>query len=636
MRSHRRHRVLLLLALVALFALSAPAAHGALKKAKDLGPTPVENDCLIYKGKNPCYYGLWSGRFVVDKHILNVGDVMTATIQTYAGLYPAYSWVPEPGLPAIKRIACPITAPAPPKDGSPNYFTLMCTFRAKKKTGKWVVFGPSMGLASSSYVDGDYYAVVSGSSVSGRVLDGEGKAVPGVRVTITGPDDVYAVTDAAGFYDAIELSPGKYRISIGKSRFCHDTGAAISKKSCRKSVTKVLHGSAEVHWRGLGKYAIYGRVRDEFKRGLAGVKLKATGLPGGEALDVITNKDGSYRIGFEGAATVSLASEKGGLPNAFYYVVKADGTASSGQSADVTPSNKEPQVKVDWELDRRLYYSNPNAGKTARAPANGFSRYTWIGQVLTQHGDPAPNVPIQVDPLSDNPAGAVCSVSDQLLWPTTFADGVRRHDRRLRAEDRRRRAPAPARLPRDEGRLLQFRPLAQEQPQRHLARWGHIRRRDRNPGRQRQPDGDAARIRRRRGARPETVSRADRRVVRRDAVQPGVHGRRARSDDRRGRGGAGGRVLPARVRAGRRQRRRWPVAERLRAGSGCVHQLLRADEPADARRVVWWTAGHGCRGRTRGRTWVSRFRRALDTASAHVSIRRPAAHRRSPSTRPSG
>lgn len=407
----------------ALVALAAPDAGAALKKAKDLGPTPVENDCLIYRGKNPCYYGLWSGRFVVDRHILNIGDVLSATIQTYGGFAPVYSWVPEPGLPYLKRIACPIAAPKGPADGSPNYFTLNCAFRAKKKTPTWQVFGPSMGLAISSYVDGDYYAVVAGASVSGRVLDGEGKAVPGVRVTITGPEDVYAVTDAAGFYDAIELTPGNYTISIGKAKLCHDTGTAISKASCRKSVKKHLGGTAEVNWRGLGKYAIHGRVRDEWGRGLAGVKIKATGLPGGESLDVLTNKDGSYRIGFEGAATVEVAAEKGGLPNAFYYVVKPDGNPSTGQAADVTPNAKEPQVKVDWELDRRLYFSLPNAARTARAPANGFSKYAWIGQVLTQHGDPAPNVPIQIDPLSSNPPGAICTTQDQLLSPTLFADG---------------------------------------------------------------------------------------------------------------------------------------------------------------------------------------------------------------------
>jgi Carboxypeptidase regulatory-like domain len=400
----------------------APPAGAKAKKAKDLGPTPVANDCLIYKGGHPCYYDLWSGRFVVDKHLLNVGDTMSAQIQTYGGRYPAYSWAP-PGGPGLKTISCPGVAPAGPKDGSPNYFSLQCSFKATGKTNGWVVFGPSMGLAISSYVDGDYYAVVAGSAVSGRVLDAEGNAVKGARINISGPEDVYADTDDAGFYEAVDLSPGDYTVSIAKDKFCHDNGEdTIAAKTCKKSVKKHL-GAAEVNFRGLGKFAIYGKVRDEFKRGLPGVTIAATGLPGGATKNIVTGADGGYRIGFEGGATVNLTSQKGGGPYSFYYVVKPDGTPSTGQSADVTPNSKEKQVKVDWELDRRLEYGAFPGNASPHAKGNGFGHLTWVGHVRTQHFDPAPNVPFVISPIAGTPA-AYCSTDEKLLWPTTFADGA--------------------------------------------------------------------------------------------------------------------------------------------------------------------------------------------------------------------
>lgn len=414
--------VIAIITLVAAFAGAAPAG-AKLKKAKDLGPTPVVNDCLIYRGGHPCYYDLWSGRFVVDRHLLNVGDTLSAQIQTYGGRYPAYSWSP-PGGPGLKTISCPGTAPAGPKDGSPNYFSLQCSFKATSKTNGWVVFGPSMGLAISSYQDGDYYAVVAGAAVSGRVLDAEGNAVKGARITISGPEDVYADTDDAGFYEAVDLTPGNYTVSIGKAKFCHDNGEdTIQAKTCKRSVKKHL-GAAEVNFRGLGTYAIYGKVRDEFKRGLPGVTIKATGLPGGATKDIVTGADGGYRIGFEGGATVNLTSQKGGGYYTFYYVVKPDGTPSTGQSADVTPNSKQKQVKVDWELDRRLEYGAMPGNASPHAKGNGLGHLTWVGRVRTQHFDPAPNVPFVISPLAGSAPAAYCSTDEKLLWPTTFADGT--------------------------------------------------------------------------------------------------------------------------------------------------------------------------------------------------------------------
>ena len=151
----RRTTVVAATAVTLLSLAFANAGNAAPKRAKDLGPTPVASDCLTYRGKAPCYYNLWSGIFEVDRHILRVGDTLTAQIETHAGRYPVYSWA-APGGSGLKTLSCPTEAPPGPTDGSPNYWHASCRFEATSRTSGWVVFGPTMGLAISAYTDGDY------------------------------------------------------------------------------------------------------------------------------------------------------------------------------------------------------------------------------------------------------------------------------------------------------------------------------------------------------------------------------------------------------------------------------------------------------------------------------------------------
>ena len=70
-----------------------------------------------------------------------------------------------------------------------------------------------VGLASVSFAQGS-------ASVSGRVLDPQEAALPGVRVelTNTATGETQAVTsNAEGIYSFIRVAPGDYTLAVGRS-----------------------------------------------------------------------------------------------------------------------------------------------------------------------------------------------------------------------------------------------------------------------------------------------------------------------------------------------------------------------------------------------------------------------------------
>ena len=166
----RPRRPIALAALVAVLLTAALAMAGpaSAKKAKSLGPTPLAGDCRFYQRPNggpECYQDLWSGRFEVGQHVVQVGDTLTAKIQVLGGLFPIYTW-PSPGGAGLKTEQCPEVAPTPPEGRNLVGWSTTCTFKAVGKTDGWEIFGPTMGLAISNYPDQDYYAVIGGGAPS--------------------------------------------------------------------------------------------------------------------------------------------------------------------------------------------------------------------------------------------------------------------------------------------------------------------------------------------------------------------------------------------------------------------------------------------------------------------------------------
>jgi hypothetical protein len=172
---------------------------------------------------------------------------------------------------------------------------------------------------------------------------------------------------------------------------------------------------------GASKLRISGTVRDEFRRGLAGVRVSVTGP---ESETVLADAGGRYelRLAQEGTYELTAVAPRPHGQYERYYIVR-NGVATEGTAADVTLDSDTSSAALDWELDRRLQFT-----LTAHDPAraDGFSRTVTTLRALTQRGDPAPGVPLGIDPPADAvPRAVICTTGagSRPLWPSLNSDG---------------------------------------------------------------------------------------------------------------------------------------------------------------------------------------------------------------------
>src|SRR5580700_5789857 len=88
------------------------------------------------------------------------------------------------------------------------------------RQGYFAFFAIAMLLALSS-VSALAQSSSSGT-VAGQVLDQQGASIPGVEVTLTEPSTnitLKTVTNDAGRFIIVNVSPGTYNVSFGKSGF---------------------------------------------------------------------------------------------------------------------------------------------------------------------------------------------------------------------------------------------------------------------------------------------------------------------------------------------------------------------------------------------------------------------------------
>lgn len=254
------------------------------------------------------------------------------------------------------------------------------------------------------------------TQIVGTTTESDGTPIPGVSISISGAGSTK--TKSNGAYGS-KVAKGSHTVSAPKG-FCVTGGGKCSRS---KSVSVKAGGTEAVHFvRREDALTVSGTITDEFGRGLSGVK---TSLTGPESAADVTDARGKYKIEVAKEGTYELtATGSGRGPNEIYYILSG-GVSSGGTAADVTlgGASGSNSATVDWELDRRLQFS-----VTAHdpAPANGVSRTVATVRALTQHGDPAPEVGLFIDPpTSATPRAVICSTGagSQLLWPKLNGDG---------------------------------------------------------------------------------------------------------------------------------------------------------------------------------------------------------------------
>ncbi|MEA2449903.1 MAG: Carboxypeptidase regulatory-like domain [Thermoleophilaceae bacterium] len=250
--------------------------------------------------------------------------------------------------------------------------------------------------------------------IVGGVKDADGKPVSGVKISITGATSTSATT-RAGVYSA-RVNKGRYQVRAPNG-FCV-TGV----KKCENAKSIKVNGTEDVSFvRRNPPLMLRGTIRDEFRRGLGGVRVSVTGP---ETDTMPTDAGGRYEFRLQKPGTYELTAiaPKPHGPFERYFVVK-DGAATDGTAADVTLNKDTSPVAVDWELDRELQF---RLSTSEPALADGFSRTVATVRALTQRGDPAPHVELRIDPPVDAmPRAVICSqgAGSKPLWPSLNSDG---------------------------------------------------------------------------------------------------------------------------------------------------------------------------------------------------------------------
>ncbi|MDX6672232.1 MAG: Carboxypeptidase regulatory-like domain [Solirubrobacteraceae bacterium] len=252
--------------------------------------------------------------------------------------------------------------------------------------------------------------------IFGSVADADGKPVPGARISISGVSSHSAVTGPAGIYSVV-VRKGRHQVRA-PAGFC-----VVGVQPCTPVKSLNVSGAESVNFlRRSPPLIVRGTVRDEFRRGLGGIRMS---LAGPESNTVFTDAGGRYelRVGKPGTYQLTgTAVGRGGGPYQRYYIVR-NGAATEGTAADVTLNTGTSPVPVDWELDRRLQFSL-TANDPARA--DGFSRTVATVRALTQRGDPAPGVELRIFPPADAvPRAVICTTGagSHPLWPSLNSDG---------------------------------------------------------------------------------------------------------------------------------------------------------------------------------------------------------------------
>jgi len=246
-------KVLSLVVLVSAALSVAAAPAGAERK---LGPAPVVSDCLVYRGPAPCIYNIGFIEMRLSRHILHVGDTLTANYSW--GLTPTRGATPLTAGTGLKLVKghCKI-----PKIENGSSGSATCQWKATRPTNGWVTslgINLSQNASLGSYTENDYYAIIGKEpAIEGWVRRedstttkaGYRPGIPNVQVKINGPKFGRSIrTNDNGYFFTTVQKAGKYRVTPVLTKKLKDgksNAVAITPESKVVSVSDGKVGSAE-------------------------------------------------------------------------------------------------------------------------------------------------------------------------------------------------------------------------------------------------------------------------------------------------------------------------------------------------------------------------------------------------------
>ena len=249
-------RLLKPIVMAVLVVLAVTPAAPAPAAQDRLGPAPVVADCLYYRGPAPCIYNIGFIEARLSRHILHVGDTLTAN----------YSWGLSP-----TRGATPLTSGAGlkpvkgkcriPKIANGTSGSATCTFKAVSRTNGWVTslgINLSQNASLGSYTENDYYAIIGKEpAIEGFVRRedstttkaGYRPGIPNVQVKINGPKFGRSIrTNENGYFFTTVQKAGAYRVTPvlpKKFKGGRSNSAALTPDSKVVNVSDNQVGSAE-------------------------------------------------------------------------------------------------------------------------------------------------------------------------------------------------------------------------------------------------------------------------------------------------------------------------------------------------------------------------------------------------------
>ena len=325
-----------------------------------LPPAPYEGDCLGFQG--PCFYKARETTFVFSRHVLHIGDHVTASGKTiFAGA------ILSTDAPGLKLLGCTGHKPAEAP--------ISCKYRAVSLTYGWqyATAGISVSLGGNSYLDSDFYAVVGHHPViEGFVRDATGTGVPAASLNFKGAHaGEHAITDTKGYYEA-QVPAGTYDVSSGKGG---QSGLPAHRKlTAREDATVTADFIVD---RAPG---ISGTVRAPCEekgchgRPVADVTVRATAGKDAATSSALTDKDGRYAI--RNLAADSYRVEPSVPPGSSvapeFHIAQVRESTVDGVDFDVCLAAQTggPEAgnacgpKFDYRMDPRFDKTGEPTGKT--------------------------------------------------------------------------------------------------------------------------------------------------------------------------------------------------------------------------------------------------------------------------------